>query len=89
MRKTNSSLNYSKERKRRMALSCNKKLSTLLRGITSKHHGDFYSFNCLFHFFRTEKKIKYHEKICKNKDFCGTVMPSEKSNKLESNQYMK
>ena len=36
-----------------------------------------------------KKKFKYHEKICKNKDFCGTVMPSEKSNKLESNQYMK
>ena len=32
-----------------------KKLSALLRGITSKHHGDFYCLNCL-HSFATEKK---------------------------------
>ena len=30
-----------------------KKLSTFLRGITSKHHGNFYCLNCL-HSFRTE-----------------------------------
>ena len=30
-----------------------KKLSTLLRGITPKHHGDFYCMNFL-HSFRTE-----------------------------------
>ena len=28
-------------------------------------------------------------KVCKNKDFCGIVMPSEKDNILEFNQYMK
>ena len=65
-----------------------KKLSTLLRGITSKHHGDFYCLNYL-HSFRTEIKLKFHEKICKNKDFCGIIMPSEKNNILEFNQYMK
>ena len=32
-----------------------KKLSALLRGITSKYHGDFYCLNCL-HSFATEKK---------------------------------
>ena len=32
-----------------------KKLSALLRGITSKQHGDFYCLNCL-HSFATEKK---------------------------------
>ena len=32
-----------------------KKLSALLRRITSKHHGDFYCLNFL-HFFATEKK---------------------------------
>ena len=41
-----------------------KKLSALLRGITSKHHGDFYCLNCL-HSFRTENKPKSHEKVCK------------------------
>ena len=65
-----------------------KKLSTLLRGITSKHHGDFYCFNCL-HSFRTGNKLKSHEKIRKNKDFCEIVMPSEKDNISEFNQYIK
>ena len=46
-----------------------KKLSTLLRRITSKHHGDFYCLNCL-HSCRTENKLKSHKKRCKNKDFC-------------------
>ena len=46
-----------------------KKLSTLLRGITSTHHGDFYYLNCL-HSFRTKNKLKSLEKACKNKDFC-------------------
>ena len=32
-----------------------KKLSALLRGITSKHHGDFYCLHCL-HSFATEKR---------------------------------
>ena len=50
-------------------------LSALLKRITSKHNGKFYCLNC-FHFFRTENKLKSHEKICKNKPFCGVVMPS-------------
>ena len=50
--KKNNSINDSKQRKSRMALSCSKKLATLLRGVTSKHHGDFNSLNC-HHFFRT------------------------------------
>ena len=65
-----------------------KRLSTLLREITSKHHGDFYCLNFL-HSSRTEKKLKSHGKVCKNKDFCGIVMPSENNNILEFNQYMK
>ena len=81
------SLNDSKQRKRMLALPCSKE-TTLLRGIKSKHHGDFYCLNCL-HSFRTENKLKSHEKVCKNKDFCGIVMPSEKDNILEFNQYMK
>ena len=64
-----------------------KKVSTLLAGITSKYHGDFYCLNC-FHSFRTENKLKSHEQVCKNKNFCGILMPSEKDNILEFNQYM-
>ena len=65
-----------------------KELPALLHGITSKHKGDFYCSNCL-HSFRRENKLKSHEKVCKNKDFCRIVMPSEKNNILEFNQYMK
>ena len=65
-----------------------KKLFTLLRGIKSKHHVYFYCLNYL-HSFRDDNKLKSHEKVCKNKEFCGIVMPSEKDNILEFNQYMK
>ena len=34
-----------------------KKLSALLRGIMSKHNGDFYCLNCL-HSFRTKNSLK-------------------------------
>ena len=57
-------------------------ISVSLRGIKPKHHGDFYCLNYL-HSFRTEKKLKSHEKVCKNKEFCGILMPSEKDNLLE------
>ena len=77
-----------KMKKRRMALSCSKKLSTLLRGITSKHHGDFHCLNSLYS-FRTKNKLKSHEEVCKNKDLYGILMPSEKDKILEFNQYMK
>ena len=39
-----------------------KKLSALLRGIMSKHHGDFYCLNCL-HSFATENKRECHKKV--------------------------
>ena len=37
-----------------------KKLSTLLKGITSKHKGDFYCLNC-FQSYTTENKLKKHK----------------------------
>ena len=55
---------------------CYFKLSTLLHGMT-KHDGGFYCLNCL-HSFITEDKLKSHEKVCKNKVFCGIVILSEK-----------
>ena len=63
-----------------------KKLSALLSEITSKHHGDFYRLNCL-HSFATENKGESHKKVCKNKDFCNIVMPSEDTKILKFNQY--
>ena len=61
-----------------------KKLYTLLTRIISQNHGDFYCLNCL-HSFRTKNKLKSHQKVCENIDFCGIVMPSKKNNILESN----
>ena len=40
-----------------------KNLSGLLRGITSKHEGDFYCLNC-FYLYRTKNKLEAHKKIC-------------------------
>ena len=54
-----------------------KKLSALLHEITSKRKGDFYCLNC-FHSFRTENKLKSQEKVCKDKDFGGIVVPPER-----------
>ena len=64
------------------------KLSALLGRITSNYHGDFYCLNCL-HSFATENKLKSHEKVCRNKDFLGIVLPTQKNDALEFNHYMK
>ena len=39
-------------------------LSGLLRGISSKHDGDYYCLNC-FHSYRTENKLNVHKKYVK------------------------
>ena len=59
-----------------MALSGNKNISVLLRGITSNHNGDFYCFNC-FHTYTSKRKLKKHKRVGKDHDFCGTLMPDE------------
>ena len=46
-----------------------KKLSALFKRITSRLHGDVYFLNCL-HSFRTENKLKEHENVCQNHDYC-------------------
>ena len=58
-----------------------KSISGLLRGIASNHNGD--CLNC-FHSYRTNKKLKKHEKICKNHDFSDLKMPDANNNILES-----
>ena len=60
-----------------------KNISGLLRGITSNHNGDFYCLNCL-HSYRTISKLKKHEKICKNHNFCHLKMPDVDNNILQS-----
>ena len=70
-----------------MTLSCSKKLSVSLRGITSQHHKYFYCLNCLHSFAATENKCEFHKKVCENKDFCNIIMPSKNTGILELNQY--
>ena len=53
-----------------------KSLPALFRGITSNHHGDFYCLNC-FHSFTTHNKLKKHERVCNNHDYCRVDMPKE------------
>ena len=57
-------------------------LSALLRGISSSNNGDFYCLNC-FHSYRTLNKLKKHEKICNNHDYCHIDMPEEDKNILK------
>ena len=65
-----------------------KKLSALLGGITSKHHGNYYCLNHL-HSFATKKKLKLHKNVCKNEDFCNVIMLSGESKIFEFNQISK
>ena len=44
------------------------KLPSLLRKIISKNNEDFYCLHCLYS-FRTENRLKSHEKLCRNKVF--------------------
>ena len=52
-----------------MALSCSKKLSAFLRGIISKHHGDFYCLNCL-HSSATKNTLESLKNLFENGDIC-------------------
>ena len=53
-----------------------KSLSALFRGITSSNNGDFYCLNC-FHSYRTLNKLKKHERVCNNHDYCHVDMSKE------------
>ena len=53
-----------------------KRLPILLRRITSNHHRDFY---CLTYFYphKILNKLKKHERVCNNHDYCRVDMPNE------------
>ena len=61
-----------------------KSLSTLFRGITSSHDGDFYCLNC-FHSYHTNNALKKHERLCNNHDYCHVEIPKgdEKNIKIQ------
>ena len=39
------------------------------------------------HSFRTKNKLESHNKVCKNKDFCNVITPSEDTKMLEFYQF--
>ena len=45
-----------------------------------------YILNC-FHSFSTKNKLQSHKSVCKNKDFCNIIMPSEDTKILEFKQH--
>ena len=55
-----------------------KDLSTLLRGTTSNHYGDFCCLNHLY-WFGTKNKFEPLKKDVKKKDFCGVDMACKKN----------
>ena len=63
-----------------MALSCSKSLPAVFRGIASTNNGDFYCLNC-FHSYFTLNKLKKHERLCNNYDYCCIDMPKEHTRK--------
>ena len=62
-----------------------KSLSALLRGIKSKHKEEFYFLNC-FRSYTTKNRLKKHEKVCENYDYCCVEMPNEDNKILKYNQ---
>ena len=60
-----------------------KRLPALLKGTTSNHHGDFYCFNC-FCSYRTLNKLKKHERVYNNHDYCRI----ERSKEHEKIKYL-
>ena len=63
-------------------------LSRLLRRIKSNHHGNYYCMNCLYP-FRAESKLKSHENVCEDHDYCHMTMPGEDNNIFKYNQEKK
>ena len=53
-----------------------RRLSALLKGITSKDDGDSYCLNC-FHLYRTKRALENHMKVCEDKDYCYIEMPKK------------
>ena len=60
-----------------MALSCCKKLSALLREITSNHVGNFYCQNFFIHLVQ-KINLKEHENVCKH-DYCYIEMSKKRA----------
>ena len=53
-----------------------RRLSAFLKGVTSKHDGDFYCLNC-FDSYASKKSLEKHMKVCDNKDYCYVEIPKK------------
>ena len=82
------SKNNSNRQKKSVALSSSKKISALLKGITSKNNSDFYCSNCP-HAFKTKDILESNKRVRENKGFCKVVMSSEDTKTFEFNQNQK
>ena len=67
-----------------MALLTVNKLSALRKGITSNHKGDLYCLNCV-HSYSTINKLKKHERVCNEDDYCYVEIPNEHKKILKYN----
>ena len=61
-----------------------KRLSSLLKGITSNQDGDFYCLNYI-HSYGTKNKLKSHEKVFNDHDYCYLEMPNDDNKILKYN----
>ena len=61
-----------------------KNLSALPRRIRSNHYGDFCCLNCL-HLYRAKDKLKEHENVCKDHDYCYVKIRNENNKILKYN----
>ena len=59
-------------------------LSRLFRGITSSNNWDFYCLGCL-HSFRMDNKLKKHERLCDNHNYCYVEITTRDNNILKYN----
>ena len=66
-----------------------KKLSALLRGITSKNNADLFLFKLSSFLCNNVSELQSYKKLCENKGFCNILVPSEDNKILEFNQYKK
>ena len=82
------SKNNSNRQKKSVALSSSKKISALLKGITSKNNSDFYCSNYP-HAFKTKDILESNKRVRENKGFCKVVMSSEDTKTFEFNQNQK
>ena len=64
-----------------------RRLSALLKRITTKHHGDSYYLNC-FHSYPSKESLEKYMKLCEDKDYCYIEMPKE-GEKLKYTQGVK